>query len=147
MAGAVTWVDNDVATAVKLNALPRGVMAHADGSTNSGIGATPTVLTGVSIVFTAESTRRYKTTLVISRVDQITSASVATAVIADAAGAVRGSAVTNIAASGFSNFTVTASETGLSGSITRQGRLSTSAGTINTVAPAPFIWVEDLGPA
>jgi hypothetical protein len=146
MAARHIWVDGDVANASRLNAFPGGAPTWVQGSGQTGIGSTVTDLTGVSVTFTAEASRLYKTTLIIPRLDQITTTGVVTGHIANAASTSVMSAVVSITAGQFSNLTVTLLESGIAGSTTRKGRLATSVGSVNTVG-GPFIIVEDLGPA
>jgi hypothetical protein len=151
MAGSAhTWVDNDVATAAYLNALPRGVMAYVNGSTSDQAGITTVVdITGLTTTFTAISSRLYRVTLYAS-VFQVTTAGFATISITDSAGTVLRQGMVDLIVSGRGVLTVVSLETGLSGSITRKGRAATSAGTVTVLGTSlrfAALIVEDLGPA
>ena len=150
MAGAGhTWVDGDAPNTTWLNALPRGVMAFATVSAaQSGISAEVDV-TGLSVTFTAESSRLYLT-VVNLHVQQLTSTGGIVLRIADGAGTQVQACSENAPANDSRAFHLEHHETGLSGSITRKARISTSAGTCTIQGSAnthPIIRVIDLGPA
>jgi hypothetical protein len=146
---AHTWVDGDVATAAFLNALPRGVMGNALGAGSSQTGITGLVdITGLSITYTAIASRLYKTTVVIP-VNQVTSAAMNIFIpVTDAAGTAVRAATISLGASEYAVVSFTFVETGLSGTITRKVRASTSAGTLTVYGDAAqrgqFI-IEDIG--
>ena len=148
-----TFTAGNVLTAAQMNRLPWGVMAYASRTSNqTGVSAV-TDVTGLSVTFTANSTRYYRTTVFVSNLLQITSDGYATMSITDGS---------NVQKQSGTNYKVVAEgngenpmvlvliETGLSGSTTRKARLTTSAGTVETRAgttnPA-FIVVEDIGEA
>ena len=144
-----TWVDGDFFTAARGNALPRGVMGVAtQSSAVTGVGATVTDIPGCSVTFTAIASRYYKTTLHVPTLLQSSAAGDATLYVTDAGGSEIRRAMTNIPSGGRAEETVIGYETGLSGAVTRKGRVSTSAGTVATVGgtSAPMIIVEDMGP-
>lgn len=144
---AHTWVDGDVATAARLNALPRGIMGYAVRTTDqSGVSATADI-TSLSVTFTAISSRYYKTTLGVRY--QPTTSSNIDIFITDGSNNIKQDWADTRGTSEYGAMSVTVVETGLSGSTTRKGRASSSAGTItlfgNAVYPT-FILVEDIGP-
>lgn len=151
MAGAVTWVDGDVATATKLNALPRGVMGYVNGSASDQTGITVSAdITSLSVAFTAISTRLYRTTMSVNVQQQTAGPAVAVIFISDGAGTGKSNRSVTLALNDFIEVTCVALETGLSGAITRKGRANTSAGTlaiIGTSIRSASIVVEDMGPA
>jgi hypothetical protein len=136
-------VDNTIA-------LPRGVMGRA-AVTGSQTGITSeTNVTGVSVTFTADPTRIYKTTIFCSTVVQLTAQGYATLIIADAANAQKTFGQVLLATNFQAPLIATITETGLSGSTTRKGRAFTTAGTLTLSAGATspmFIVVEDIGAA
>jgi hypothetical protein len=138
------WVDTNVALSSRMNAFPGGVVAWDTGSAQSGVGSTTTDITGLTVTFTAEVSRLYRTTLVIARLDQITTAGTVNATIATGANVALAVFSTSIAAGQFGNIAAVHFESGISGSTTRKGRLATTAGTVSTVY-APYLVVEDLG--
>lgn len=147
---AEPWVDTDVLTAAQLAGLPWGVMGYVNGSTSdqSGVGVGPTDITGLSVTFTAVSTRLYRTTMSLV-IQQVTSAASPTIAISDGAGTAQRQASVTLAANDLAIVTLVHIETGISGSITRKGRIGTGAGTVTVVGTsqrnATFV-VEDLGP-
>lgn len=146
---AEPWSDGDVQTAANLAGMPWGVMAYATTNTlTSGIAATTwTDLTSLSVTFTAVSTRLYRTTLLVP-FQKLTNAGDVFHGIWDAA-AQKGGAASTAAVNAYVTPAVVLLETGLSGSITRKGRvfLSTAGGTTANAAPyQASIMVEDVGP-
>lgn len=139
------WVDGDGLTSTRLNAFPGGVVSHDAGVSQSSI-TTVVDMTGLSVTFTAETGRLYRTTLFIPRLDQITTTAVVTGIIANGSSTLVNSAVVTIASGQFGSLTVVHYESAISGSTTRKGRLQTSAGSVNVVG-TPYLTVEDLGVA
>lgn len=130
-----------------VQALPRGQIGVASMSGDqTGIGATLTDITGLSVAFTADPTRRYKTSLEITCYPSVAASVVAA--IANAAGAlIRRGYVSVGAVNGYACITIFNVETGLSGAQTRKAQASTSAGTLVVYGSATTcqIVVEDLG--
>ena len=144
----------DVLTATNWNnaavATGGGRVASASRTTSqTAIGTSATDLTGLSVTFTATSTRYYRVSVFIPTVIQNTGAGAINLSITDGAGTVINSATTSVGTASYrvSMFAMTF-ESGLSGSITRKARLLTSANTCDTSVGATtpaLIVVEDLG--
>ena len=146
-----TFVAGAILTAAEMNRLPWGCMGTAKATANQTlIGATPTDITSLTVTFTANSLRLYRTTLYLPDIAQITSAGFASLRITDTAGTASAISIVSQAASGETATVVTIVESGLSGSTVRKGRASTNAGTLTLVgtATSPMqITVEDIGQA
>jgi len=100
--------------------------------------------------WTATSSRTYRTTIYLPYCQQKTSGGTVVVRITDASNVDKQQWNGTFATSDFFAVMIQVIETGLSGSITRKGRISTSAGTVDLtqVATAPgYILVEDIGPA
>lgn len=111
----------------------------------TGIGATPTDVTGCSVTFTAQAARTYRTTAwVVTRQSAV--AGEHYAVIADAINTNLKSAAFTVPASGAATPHIELIETGLTGTNTRKLRVNGTAGTLNTNLPPydAFIVVEDI---
>ena len=144
----------DVLTATNWNnaavAAGGGRVASASRTTSqTAIGTSATDLTGLSVTFTATSTRYYRVSVFIPTVIQDTAAGAPVLQITDSAGTVINSATLSISSASYrSPMYVVTFESGLSGSITRKARLLTSNNTCQTsvasTSPALLI-VEDLG--
>lgn len=148
-------IADDQITAAKLDpALPLGTknnggFAKTSGTDQTGIGSTPTDITGLSVTWTADSTRAYKVSM---SVDISTSvAQTPTISITDGSGTVIiARNVTIDAASGQAAVHFDWVETGLSGSVTRKGRGAVAAGTLTIVNSSNrngILIVEDIGAA
>jgi len=126
---------------------PRGWIGSASpASDQSGIGATMTDVTGMSVAFTADATRRYRTTVVLTCYP--TSAAAVVVQITNAAGGLLRRSFTTVgAANAYMNITVVGVESGISGAQTRKVQANTSAGTlvIYSATTAALIVVEDIG--
>jgi hypothetical protein len=135
-----------ILTAVQQNNFPRGVAGYQNRTTNftANTGAADI---GVSVTFTAVSTRIYKTTLNIPLIDS-GAAQILIASIADNASATLvGGQVSFTASLQRGNLTLQLIETGISGSTVRKGRAETTTGSA-TFSGAPIrasIVVEDIG--
>jgi hypothetical protein len=141
------WNQDVVANTI---ALPRGVMGRAAVTTSQTGITSETNVTSVSVTFTADPTRIYKTTIFCSTVVQLTAQGYATLIIADAANAQKTFGQVLLATNFQAPLIATITETGLSGSTTRKGRAFTTAGTLTLSAGATspmFIVVEDIGVA
>jgi hypothetical protein len=145
-----TFTSGAILTAAQMNRLPWGVMGRAQvTAAQTGI-TSETNVTGVSVTFTADSTRIYKTTIFSSTVLQNTAQGYPTLIIADGANAQKTFGQVLLAPGFQAPLIATITETGLSGSTTRKGRASTTAGTLTLGATATspmFIVVEDIGQA
>ena len=131
--------------------MPRGVMGYAQVTANqAGITTVATDLTGVTVSFTANSTRYYRTTFYCFAVVQSTSNSFPIVRITDAAGNQKNQAANFLAVGEQMAFNVSVVETGLSGSVTRKAQALVAAGSMTLAANATspmFIVVEDIGQA
>jgi len=143
----------DVLTATNWNnaavAAGGGVVASASRTTSqTGVGTSATDLTGLSVTFTATSTRYYRVSVFVPIIIQDTAVGTPTLQITDSAGTVINSATVSVQTSYRSPMFAMTFESGLSGSITRKARLLTSNNTCQTLvsstSPALLI-VEDLG--
>jgi hypothetical protein len=125
-----------------------GVKGYAQATSAQNTISTTTDLTSLSVTWTAVTSRRYRTRVVINSASQVSSAGYWSAFITNASNATIQQAQGYAAAS--EDFTIVAEivETGLSGSTTRKARLGTSGGTINLNATGTrYIIVEDIGAA
>jgi hypothetical protein len=144
----------DVLTATNWNnaavAAGGGFVAFASRTTSqTGVGTSATDLTGLSVTFTATSTRYYRVSVFLPMIIQDTAAGTPILQITDSAGTVINQATVSIPSASYrSPMFVMTFESGLSGSITRKARLLTSSNTCQTSvssgSPALLI-VEDLG--
>jgi hypothetical protein len=141
------WYDTDAIPALDATKLPRGFVGQDyTGTAVTGIGSALTYL-GARVDFTADPTRRYKTTLITGRIDQMSAAANAFAGIYDAATPTPTPIRYNylyLPAGVFGFITVFAVEWGLTGAIARRAMGSTSAGTVNFQAWTTVL-VEDIG--
>jgi len=145
-----TFVAGNVLTAAQMNRLPWGVMGYASATANQTGITTQTDLTSLSVTFTANSTRIYRTTLYIRYLEQLTATGFAQLFITDGSNVEKQRAVWRIDAAYGVQGILTVIETGLSGSVTRKGRGATDAGsmTIQAGSTGPAqIFVEDIGQA
>lgn len=146
---AEPWSDGDVPSASELAGLPWGVMGYANGSTSDQTSiSSETDITGLSVAFTAISSRLYRTTLTMT-VTQVSSTGTITGRISNAANSLIASAQATLAAGSTTQITVTSVETGISGATTRKARIDTSAGTVTVEGSSTIrarLVVEDLGP-
>lgn len=149
-AGNVTKEAMDLAVAAATLPLPKGWIAQAAPSADqTGIGATLTDVTNMSVTWTADATRRYKITVVATfTMASGTPPGTATiAIVNQSAAVVRRVAHTFRTATDSANAAVVAVESGLSGSQTRKVQAAISAGTL-TISGASYpgwILVEDIG--
>lgn len=149
MAGSAhVWADGDAPNTTYLNAIPYGVMGYVNGAVaQAGISAV-TDLTGLTVTFTAISTRLYRTTVNLPRAVNSAVASEQRLTIADGAGTALKVTTVTTASGGAAMHHLEYTETGITGSTTRKARLQTAAGTVDTTAGfLGNIVVEDLGPA
>lgn len=141
----------DVLTATNFNYLPRGVVYYNLVTANqTGISTVADITSMTAATWTASSSRTYRTTIYLPYCQQKTSGGVVVVRITDASNVDKQQWNGTFATSDFFAVAIQVIETGLSGSITRKGRISTSAGTVDLTqsATAPgYILVEDIGPA
>lgn len=127
--------------------LAGGYVGSASPSADqSGIGATMTDITGMSVTWTADPTRRYMTTMILTCYPSTGPASIV-AQIANASGTLVRRAFTTVpTANYYADMVVVAVETGLSGPQTRKGQINVSAGTLTVYAATTtaIIIVEDV---
>ena len=146
-----TFTAGNVLTAAQMNRLPWGVMGYASLTANQTINSSSLMdVTSLSVVFTANSTRIYRTSVIIPVITQNTSTEFNVLAIANSSGT--SLAQSNFRAAATNQFQLIATyiESGITGSTTRKARMSVSANTstINSSATIPaFIVVEDIGQA
>lgn len=130
--------------------LPRGVIDRKQATANQSGITSITDITGLSITFTAESDRYYRTTLYIAYYQQETSQNYPVIWITDGSNATKQAYTHLFPASAGGPAHVVLLETGLSGSITRKARASTPGGglTLTASASQPMqFFIEDMGAA
>lgn len=145
-----TFTAGSILTAAQMNRLPWGIIGYAQATANQTGITTEVNVTGLSVTFTADSTRYYKTTIYTFSVQQNTAAGYAEFKITDGSNVQKQNGVIYQLAGVQSPMCVTVVETGLSGSVTRKARALTNAGTLLLAASATapmFIVVEDIGQA
>lgn len=145
-----TFTAGNVLTAAQMNRLPWGIMGYASATANQSGITTATDVTGLSITFTANSTRYYKTTFYTFSALQNTAAGYPEIRITDGSNVQKQSGVIYLGAGEQAPMFVSVVETGLSGSTTRKARAVTTAGTLLLAASSTspmFIVVEDIGQA
>jgi hypothetical protein len=140
-----------ILTAAEYNKLPRGVVYYNLVTANqTGISTVVDITSMTAATWTATSTRTYRTTIYLPQCQQKTSGGIVVARITDASNVDKQQWNGTFATSDYFAVAMEVIETGLSGSITRKGRISTNAGTVDLTqsATAPgFILVEDIGAA
>ena len=145
-----TFTAGTILTAAQMNRLPWGIMGYAQATAlQSGI-TTEVNVTGLTVTFTADSTRYYKTTIYTFSALQNTAAGYAEFKITDGSNVQKQSGVIYQGAGVQSPLCVSVVETGLSGSVTRKARALTNAGTLTLAAASAspmFIVIEDIGQA
>lgn len=130
---------------------PWGEFAYAEKTSSQ---ATISAITDITSLTTGSVTlvlrRRYKTTLHLPVLSQVTTAGFQTATLADA-GNTQLAICQQLQPAGNDGWMqVVNIETGVAGAATRKGRIQVSAGTVTVAASAtnrPFILMEDIGPA
>jgi hypothetical protein len=145
-----TFTAGAILTAAQMNRLPWGIMGYAQATANQSGITTATDVTGLSVTFTAISSRYYKTTIYTFSALQNTAAGFPEFIIADGSNVQKQAGVIYLPASTQAPLSVSVVETGLSGSVTRKARAATTAGTLLMAAGAAspmFIVVEDIGQA
>lgn len=145
-----TFSSGAILTAAQMNRLPWGIMGYASATANQTGITTETNITSLSVTFTADSTRIYRTTLYIGYIEQVTTAAYPEIRITDASNVEKQRATWYLLAGHGDSVIMSVIESGLSGSTTRKGRAATNAGTLTLTAGStrPMqIVVEDLGQA
>ena len=162
MASNTTFVAGNILTAAQMNSLPWGIVtATAGGTSGDGyirnttnpvnIGASIGDVGGMTISWTAISTRIYKITLTLSDINTVSGMSPFLLDITDgsATPVSKYQARQSFAAGETSTMTMSYVETGLTGTILRKVRVqgTTNAGTFNTNAAAALsvFVIEDIG--
>jgi hypothetical protein len=150
-----TFTSGAILTAPQMNRLPWGIVGYDQRTSNqAGIGAVTDILdTGggsLSVVWTAISSRYYRTTLYVPYAEQQVAPAFPSILITDGSNVIKQKSEmyqVNLQGAFLSAVVV---ETGLSGSVTRKGRALTSGNTVslggNPTFPI-FIVVEDIGQA
>ena len=148
-----SFTAGQILTAAQMNTIrtaPFGFVARASRTSNQTSISTIVDVGSVTVTFTADASRVYKTTLHAPYNEQASTAGFQGLTITDGSNVEKGRA-TQYGVVGQGSFLhVVAVESGISGSQTRKGRIATSAGsmTLTATATAPcFILVEDIGPA
>lgn len=139
----------DLSTLVSdMNAVKRSWYAITPGADQTGIAAVADI-TGLSVTWTADSTRLYKTTINVNYA-KATTANFASLHFTTGANAVILSRSTYMQIADYFTVELTWIEAGLSGSQTRKARADCTSGTltvVNSFSRSGTIIVEDIGPA
>ena len=162
MASNTTFVAGNILTAAQMNNLPWGIVtATAGGTSGSGYIRNTTVpvaipaaigdVSGMTISWTAISSRIYKITLTLSDINTVLGMTPFLIDITDAANTTKYQARQSFAANQTATMTMSYVETGLSGTILRKVRVqgTTNVGTFNTNAASGLsvFSIEDIGAA
>ena len=149
MALNTTFTSGAVYTAAQANNFPFGVAGKAQKTTATSVTTTETDISGMSVTWTADSTRLYR--ISVAGIARTTSAGniYITVSITDSANAAK-QLVRNGATTTDMRFELTGFvyESGLSGSVTRKLRVAMSSGTGEIEAGSTFplqMIVEDIG--
>lgn len=147
-----SFTAGQILTAANMNTIrtaPFGFVARASRDSNQTSISTIVDVGGVTVTFTANASRVYKTTVHVPYNEQAGTAGFQDLTITDGSNVEKGRS-TQYGVVGQGRFAeVIAVESGISGSQTRKARVATSAGTMTLVASATapaFILVEDIGP-
>ena len=133
-----------------LNEAPRGVVFRNTITANQSTISTVIDLTNFTATWTASSGRLYRTSVYVPEVRQNTVTGTSVFRLTDASNNDKQFADMQQVSGAFYTITLQLIETGLSGSITRKMRASTTAGTLDLLMASTspgFILVEDLGSA
>jgi hypothetical protein len=144
-----TFTSGAILTAAQMNRLPWGIIGRAERTSNQTGISTAADITGLTITWTANSSRIYRTT-VYSIVQQDTANGLVFIRITDGANQQKQQWMVTTVATGFYTCCSQVTETGLSGSTTRKARADSQANTMSIQATSTlpaFILVEDLGEA
>lgn len=144
-----TFTAGNVLTADQMNRLPWGVIGVAQvTSPQTGITAVADV-TGLTITWTASSSRIYKISFHIL-VQKVSAAGLVWLRLTDSSNVQKASSLQTLSAADYGQGSLVYYETGLSGSVTRKVRAEASAGSVTADAAAntPMVFmVEDIGQA
>jgi hypothetical protein len=139
-----------VLTAAQQNRLPRGVMAFVSRTTSvSALTTTVADITGMTVTFTAESTRLYRFTWTVTG-QKVSSAGFSEINLTNGSNTQFATVVNSASAGEYWNCSGSVLLTGLSGSVTYKLRGLSGAGGSSPIAQAngPLtLVVEDVGPA
>jgi hypothetical protein len=150
-----TFTSGAILTAAQMNRLPWGIVGYDQRTSNqTGIGGVTDILdTGggsLSVVWTATSSRYYRTTLYVPYGEQQVAASFPSILITDGSNVIKQKSEMYQESGAGAFFSAVVVETGLSGSVTRKGRAQTLGNTVTLGGSATFpifIVVEDIGQA
>jgi apolipoprotein N-acyltransferase len=146
---AEPWSDGDVLTAAHLAGMPWGVMGYASISANQSGITTVADVTGLSVTFTAVSTRLYRTTVWL-HAQQLSSGALAEVLLTDGSDTILADSTFTLATNDLATFSIVSTVTAISGSHTRKVRARTAAGSLTIASNANNpgrIIVEDIGAA
>jgi len=162
MASNTTFTSGAILTAAQMNNLPWGVVtATAGGTSGSGyvrntttsvsIPTAATDISGMTISWTAISTRIYRITVTLSDIFSTSGMSPFLIDVTDASNNTKYQSRLTLPAGETNNMTVSYVETGLTGTILRKVRTTgvTNTGTFNTnvAASLSVFSIEDIGAA
>jgi hypothetical protein len=138
----------DLRAAAELSSL--GFVGSASGPSADQTGITSTVdITGCSVTWTADASRRYRTML-YAHFSQVTNSGITALSITDAAGTLVKQSQQGQLANTEMSVVVFAIESGLSGSTTRKARAFSNASSLSiegdVAGRRALIVVEDIGP-
>jgi hypothetical protein len=146
---AEPWSDGDVLTAAHLAGLPWGIMGEGTKSSNQSGITTIVDVTSLTVTFTADSSRKYQTTVWL-HAQQLTSGALAEVLLTDGSGTIVADSTFTLATNDFATFSIVSTVSGISGSTTRKVQARTAAGSLtiasNANSPGRII-VEDIGAA
>jgi hypothetical protein len=150
MALNTTFTTGAVLTAAQMNNLPWGVAANVNVTTGiASLGTAYADLTGVTVTFTAVSSRRYKFTFFVSG-QKISTAGYTDIQLTDSANVIIAASTSYAVAGNYWNCAGGVTKTGLSGTLTYKLRGAAESGTTNPTANAAqptTLVVEDIGAA
>lgn len=140
-------VSQSVANAIDTNAF--GIIALANKTSAQGsIGSTEVDISSLSVTWTAYSARSYRITMYLGYLSLASAAGYIQAKITDSSNTQKQFGTQTIDAGRDTQIVVMSIESGLSGSVTRKGRISAQGGSLtvqgDSTRPA-YIMVEDLG--
>lgn len=146
-----TGIADAAVTVAKLAAgISQGSVGYAEITSNSAVITSVASVAGLSVTFTADASRRYRTSFSGELLGSI-AGDLAYVYITDSSNVVKRRFPVVVQAAGATGVTFDLVETGLSGSITRKIRLERNTGTGNVYLPATttgaqaFILIEDIG--
>lgn len=141
------WYDDDDPGLGDMSKLPRGWIGQGINSADQGSITTAVDVTGLSVAWTADPTRRYLVTAVLQIFG--TATGTATITLVNAAGGLVHRKATSIPGASTSVIvTLINVETGLSGATTRKIQAAVSAGTLTVNGASSYnawLLVQDIG--